>query len=122
MTDEHQALLDQYYAEMRDAMSVAEAWWKQRLAAEVTESPRAADAEVRRRWPDGAASHPLVIGVIQKFLRLCHELNERLGPELSEDLNRFVIEGLMSDESRDIAKFTRSLSYWPIGLSGNELV
>jgi hypothetical protein len=122
MTHEHQALLDQYYAEMRDAMSVAEAWWKQRLAAEVTESPRAADAEVRRRWPDGAASHPLVIGVIQKYLRLCHELNERLGPELSEDLNRFVIEGLMSDESRDIAKFTRSLSYWPIGLSGNELV
>ena len=115
MTDRHRALLKEYRAEMRDAMKTAKKWWTTLVASEVTESGVAAEAEVARRWPDGAASHPLVIGTIVKFLHLCSELNRSVGQDEAVDLNRFAIEGLDSDASEDVAEFTESLSYWPIG-------
>jgi hypothetical protein len=116
MTDQHKSLLRQYRVEMRDSMKASQAWWRTLIAADVDESVEAAEAEVRRRWPDGPASHPQMIGTIQKYLHLCDELNRAVGQDHAVDLNRFVIEGLDSDESGDVSEFTDALSYWPIGL------
>jgi hypothetical protein len=123
MTREHRQLLGQYQNDLRTAMAVAEAWWRDRLADELTESQEGAEAELRRRWPDGPPSRPLVIGVIQKYLRLCDQLNQRLGEDAFLPLNQFVIDGLNSKDSRDLLKFTRPLSYWSIGVAeSGELV
>jgi hypothetical protein len=123
MTEEHEVLREQYQVEMREAMMTAQAWWRTQLEREINESPQAAEAELRRRWPDGPASHPVVIGTIQKYLRLCDELNRRVGQGESMDFNRMVIDGLDSRESRDVSRFTRALSYWPIGVTeDSELV
>jgi hypothetical protein len=119
MTDEHKALRKQYRVEMRESMKAAQAWWTALIAKEIDESAEAAEAEVRRRWPDGPASHPFVIGTIQKYLRLCEDLNITVGDEVAVDLNRFAIDGLDSDESTDVSVFTDDLSYWPIGVDEN---
>jgi hypothetical protein len=116
MTEEHKALRRQYRVEMRESMTTAQAWWRDRIAGEMNESPQSAEAELRRRWPDGPASHPVVIGTILKYLHLCDDLNKKVGEDAAMDLNRLVIEGLDSDESEDVAAFTDTLSYWPIAV------
>lgn len=116
MSPRHKELRSQYIADLREAMGAANQWWKTLLARELQESLSAADAEVRRRWPDGPASHPLVIGVIQKYLKACTSLNAELGPDEAVPLNEFIIDGLDTRDSQDVLAFTDALTYWPIGM------
>jgi len=74
----HEDLLEEYAEELADAKAAAEAWWGR---LHLANAARAGDAEVareqlRRRWPDGPASHPLVLRVIRKYWLACEALNQ----------------------------------------------
>jgi hypothetical protein len=75
-------LFDEYVEELRKAKAFAEAWWDELLAAETKKAggdAGAAEDAVRRRWPVGPASHPVVIAVIRKYYLACFQLNEQGG-------------------------------------------
>ena len=115
MSPRHKELRKLYIEDLRQAMAVAQAWWKAMLAKELDESLAAAASEVKRRWPDGPASHPVVIGVIERYLKACDELNA-IDPDSAAYLNEFIIDGLDTVGSQDVLAFTDALTYWPIGL------
>jgi len=115
MTPQHRALLRQYYEELRRAKELAEAWWKELIGLEIDESWKAALAEVRRRWPDGPASHPYVIGTIVKYAKACDAINRSLDRSDRVPVNQFAIDALDSTDTQDLAKFTETLTYWPLG-------
>lgn len=119
MTDEHRALFDRYVAELREARELAIRWWDALVEAEPGADYEEREASARLRWPDGAPSHPVVIGVIQKYLRLCDELNRRLARPQHVSLNRFAIDLLDSQRSGDVSDFLQ-LSYWPLGFDESE--
>lgn len=74
----HDDLLDDYADELADAKQAAEAWWAKLQVAEAARGGTAAEAagRLRRRWPDGPASHPLVLRVIRKYWLACEALNQ----------------------------------------------
>ena len=116
MSPQHKDLMSQYIASLRDARKVAEQWWDSLISEESTVARGETKSDVRRRWPDGPASHPRVIHTIQKYLHACDALNRTLGKERSIYLNQFIIDGLDRKDSQDIVDFTDALTYWPIGL------
>jgi hypothetical protein len=107
MSPEHRALWEDYVKELREAKMLAELWWDEAGGAAGT---------LAARWPDGPASHPYVIGVIEKYLQACYVLNQRLGRAKSTHLNEFIIDSLMTSRAEDVLDFTDNLTYWPIGL------
>jgi hypothetical protein len=119
MKPTHQQLQKAYIAEMREAMRVSIAWWQSLVKTELKGSALGAEAEARRRWPDGAASHPRVVGVIVKYMHACEALNAGKPRTEQESVNHFLIEGLDTRESQDLNDFTDDLSYWPISRDEN---
>lgn len=95
-------------------MQVAQGWWLNLVSREPSADSSSAELTTRRRWPDGAASHPIVIGVILKYMHACEMLNA--GHERSEQVpaHRFLIDGLDTRQSQDVNTFTDALTYWPI--------
>jgi hypothetical protein len=86
----HYDLLRDYAHELQSAKAFAEKWWAYQLAATAAQSisPAAADQALRRRWPDGPASHPRVLAVVRKYWLACDALNrsyEVFGPAASDD-------------------------------------
>jgi hypothetical protein len=116
MTRKHRALLSEYIAEFREAKKVAEKWWQDLVGSEIDESWKAAVAAAKRRWPDGAPSHPFVVGVIVKYAKACDALNRSLDRADRVPINQFLIDALSSTDTEDLAEFTEPLSYWPLGL------
>ncbi|MBC7604110.1 MAG: hypothetical protein H7255_15810 [Ramlibacter sp.] len=116
MKPDYRELQQAYIVELREAMPVAQAWWLALVTRELGDSAAAAQAEAQRRWPDGAASHPQVIGVILKYMHACEAKNA--GKERSEQVsaNHFLIDGLDTRDSQDVNDFTDALTYWPISL------
>lgn len=84
MPTQHETLFSAYVRELRSAKRTAEAWWRGLIDAEGD----GGEARVRLRWPDGPPSHPLVVGVIQRYHRLCEELNDALESAASSDDTR----------------------------------
>lgn len=119
MTDEHRTLFERYVAELREAREAAVRWWDALVDAEPGENGDEREASAKLRWPDGAASHPAVIGVMQKYLRLCDELNHRFPRPQQVSLNRFAIDLVDSKRSEDVSDFLQ-LSYWPLGFDESE--
>ena len=120
MKPDYRELQQAYIAELRDAKDVAEAWWQALVASELADSIEAATAEVRRRWPDGAASHPRVIAVVIRYMHACAALNQVRERGEQVPLSQFLLEGLDTRESQDLVDFTDALSYWPINHDASE--
>ena len=116
MPQNHKELFDQYERDLREAKKAAEKWWEDLIASETTTDRNQALHSVKRRWPDGPASHPYIIGVIQNYLRACEELNLQLGEDDEVPIHTFSIDWLDSVRTKDLLKFL-DLSYWPIGLN-----
>jgi hypothetical protein len=76
----HEKLLQQYADELRTAKHFAEQWWAYLQAVERQKmgSQEIADRVLRRRWPDGPASHPRVLAVVRKYWLLCEDLNQAI--------------------------------------------
>ena len=148
----HEALLERYAEELTEAKRAAEEWWSALLARETaaTGSGRKAREGLRKRWPDGPASHPWVIHVIRKYWFACEALNEAIRAaetdanereseeyviDTSEDADEepedyageeeiyphvFILECLLDGLHDSLATFIGNLSYWPIGLDEEE--
>jgi hypothetical protein len=114
VAEQHLALHEKYLTDLRDAQKVAEEWWRKLVAAEPGKNLDEKTASAKKRWPDGAPSHPLVIGVFQQYLRKCDELNREFDRQQKVSLNRFAIDWLDSEESDDVSDFMQ-LTYWPMG-------
>lgn len=114
--ERHRKLFDQYVHDLRRAKEAAEKWWDDLVASEATTDRNQALESVKRRWPDGPASHPYVIGTIQKYLRACEALNQQLEKNDTVPLNHFSIDWLDSTRTQDVSDFLLDLSYWPMGL------
>jgi hypothetical protein len=112
MTPKHRALLRQYYDELREAKQLAEAWWGRLIGSARDEAAKTA---IRKRWPNGPASHPFVIGVIAKTAHACDRLNRTLDRGDRVPVSQFIIGALDSTETQDLVSFTQSLTYWPLG-------
>jgi hypothetical protein len=123
MKPSHQDLQRGYIGEMREAMQIAQSWWQALVKAELKGSALGAEAEAKRRWPNGPASHPRVVGVIVKYMHACEALNAGKPRPEQESVNHFLIEGLDTRDSQDVNDFTDALSYWPISRdeSGNRV-
>lgn len=119
MKPSHRDLQKAYIAEMREAMAVAKRWWQDLVKAELKGSVLGAEAEAERRWPDGPASHPRVVGVIVKYMHACEALNAGKPRADQESVNHFLIEGLDTRDSQDVNDFTDDLSYWPVSRDEN---
>jgi hypothetical protein len=119
MTPRHEELRKRYVADLREAKSQAERWWEEHAKARAGSKAKR-DVAFMRRWPDGPASHPFVIAVIQKYLKACDQLNDLVDDDDFVPLNWFIVDRLDEKDSADLAKFTKSLSYWPIGLLDEE--
>jgi hypothetical protein len=111
VTKAHDALWEAYVADLREAKEIAEGWWRDLLKEDARGSTR---LPPKQRWPDGPASHPVVIGVIIKYTQACHALNLGLSREDLVPTNEFIIESLMDDETEDLEELTDTLTYWPL--------
>ncbi|HEX6708668.1 MAG TPA: hypothetical protein VF169_28280 [Albitalea sp.] len=82
----YQVLFDAYVRELEAAQAYTLQWWDDLVAREASQQgpDEDAEAEVRRRWPMGPASHPRVIAVFRKHFLLCEALNEQLAQGLSD--------------------------------------
>jgi hypothetical protein len=118
-TPRHDRLFESYVKDLRTSKTFAEAWWKKLHDSAPQEHQERKPIELR--WPDGPASHPRVIAVIQKYHRACEELND-LDDENAVPPTVFLVEWLMEDETEELADFLANLSYWPIGLDENDEV
>ena len=112
--DPHARLFEEYVVELRKSKAWAEKWWK-----DLNKQPQAGEP-VKVRWPDGPASHPVVIAVIQKYYRGCGTINRI--HRVNVPPNVFLVEWLMEDETDELADFLAGLSYWPIGLDEKDEV
>lgn len=101
-----------YIADLREAKKIAEAWWEA-LITGAGDSEGAA-VEVQRRWPDGAVSHPRVIGVVIRYMHACDVVNQGRERHEQEPLAHFLMEGIDTRDSQDLMDFTDSLTYWPL--------
>ena len=115
MSPKFKKLQQTYITELRAAQKVAEAWWQAQLAANAAIGGEAAQAELKRRWPDGPASHPRVIAVIVKCMHACDALNQGLERGDQEPVGQFLMHGIDTGDSQDLVDFTDALSYWPLG-------
>jgi hypothetical protein len=88
----HEGLLRAYVLELAAAKTLAEGWWSFLLASDAARAGSSALGEqaVRRRWPDGPASHPRVLAVVRKYWLACDALNRSFedaqvaGPEVDD--------------------------------------
>lgn len=115
MSPNFRDLQQNYIAELRVARKAAEAWWQSLVSGELADSTEAAVAELRRRWPDGPASHPRVVAVVVQCLHACEALNQGLGRSEREPAGQFLMHSIDTLDSQDLVDFTDALSYWPIG-------
>ena len=99
-----------YIADLRKAKKTAEVWWKKMTTAGTED----AIAEVRRRWPDGPASHPCVIAVFVQYMVACDALNQGRERHEQTPVPHFLMEAINTDDSEDLIDFTDSLTYWPL--------
>lgn len=73
----HEQLFEHYVKELCEAKEFSERWWKNLVKSERSKAkvPEEADKRLRRRWPDGPASHPRVLAVVRKYWLACDALN-----------------------------------------------
>ena len=139
VTREHRRLFRRYVAELRSVLKTADHWWHRLVAAESPDRAKGLES-VHARWPDGPASHPCVIAVIQKYHRACESLNTELADshrakkrggaahldstegDLEVYPHIFLVDWLIGGETDDLADFLADLSYWPIGLDAEDRV
>lgn len=117
MSKKHDELWVEYVEELRVAKSIAESWWEEMIAKDPGKDRKTAIRNLRRRWPDGPASHPRVIAVILKYYRACKVLNEQEADE--DDIvypHVLISDWLMGEETDDLDEFLIDLTYLPIGL------
>jgi len=146
MPTRHEMLLAEYAKALGRAKHLAVEWWDELVenVARSTGTREQAQRQIRTRWPDGPASHPMVIGVLLKYYVACEAVNRKIEieqaktpeeefskddlgeeeQEIEEDENTqedvvypnvFLVEWLLDDEHDDLADFLGDLSYWPIG-------
>lgn len=114
MKPEFRELQNAYIAELREVAQIASVWWRSLTVLEMDGNPRANISEVQRRWPNGPASHPRVIGVIVKYMHACEELNHGKDRSAQMPVSQFLIDGIDTRDSQDLVKFLSALSYWPV--------
>lgn len=125
MPTAHEKLFEEYLEELSRAKGIARAWWDGLIDRETKRrgDENEAITSIRRRWPLGAASHPVVIAVLRKYYLACNALNENLARSGRNDEevypNHFVADWLINDDTLELAEFVSILSYWPIGLTDN---
>lgn len=108
-----------YIAELREAKKIADAWWQSLVSSQLAENIEASVAELKRRWPDGPASHPRVIAVVVMCMHACDALNQGRERNEQEPIGQFLMHSIDTDDSQDLVDFTDALSYWPIGRDGS---
>ena len=106
----YEQLFEQYVKDLNEAKEFAECWWTDLQNHEHSRLGTSEDANrrLRRRWPNGPASHPRVLAVIRKYWLACEALNEAIVQRLdvedaeSEEVYILIPEGPTDiDESED---------------------
>ena len=141
MNERQKELLDSYVAELREAKKPVNVWWARLVAVELARAPNkvAAANELRRRWPNGPATHPRVIAIVRKYYLACERMNDEImaswgarealavdgsgaAPEEREGTIPpafFVGECLVTKDTEDVANIIAHFKYWPIGMNAN---
>ena len=148
MGPRHLELLGRYVDELRAAQVEVERWWvdlSARLLRQLGD-PEAVVAELQRRWPAGPGVHPRMLAVVREYFLECDRLNkaieaeepdddpeeiqahelageEETPPEESHDFEIapriFVSEGLLSEDTKDLAVYMMHMTVLPIGHDQN---
>lgn len=111
-----------YLRDLERALIEAERWWtRELLHRELRGSTREqALDDLYQRHRAGPVGHPRVLGVIQAYWALCHEINHAL-----VDRNRHVapeqlVFGWLRDGRRESwVAVLSALPYWPVGLDAD---
>lgn len=82
----HKVLFDQYINELSPVKDATGIWWQRLVDAEMARgaTKQQAEEQVRKRWPMGPTSHPLVLATYRKFFIACEKLNEIIAGEYAK--------------------------------------
>ncbi|PRQ03644.1 hypothetical protein ENSA5_13990 [Enhygromyxa salina] len=115
----HRLAHDSYKRELEEALHEAERWWaNERSEREVRGmSAEQARDDAYASHAVGPAGHPAVIGVIQAYWALCHEINGALIDAAQHVAPEQLLLGWLQDGRHGswVAALT-AMPYWPVGL------
>lgn len=119
--DTHRLAHAAYLRDLERALSEAERTWAHELAhreARGSTREQALDDLYSRRV--GPAGHPRVLGVIQAYWALCHEINHALVDATHHVAPENLLLGWLRDGRRDSwLEILSALPYWPVGLDAD---
>ena len=111
-----------HYAYIRDlegALRAAELHWRRELGRRehLGMNPEQARADLDKAEPVGPVGHPRVLGVIQAYWALCHEINGLLTDTKQHAAPEQVLLGWLRDGTRETwVEVLTAMPYWPIAL------
>jgi hypothetical protein len=115
----HRLAYNSYRRALGRALGRAERWWARELG---TREQRGASAEQAREdayaaHVVGPVGHPEVIGVIQAYWALCHEINAAL-IEVDRHVapEHMLLSWLRDDRHQTWVDALTAMPYWPVGL------
>jgi hypothetical protein len=111
-----------YLRELERALIEAERWWTRELLHRELRGLTRAQAldDLFARHRAGLVGHPRVLGVIQAYWVLCHEINHALVDQKRHVGPEHLLLGWMRDGRRESwLEILSALPYWPVGLDAD---
>jgi hypothetical protein len=115
----HRLAHGSYLRALEQALAEAERWWARELGQREVRGLDADQAldDAYAAHPVGPAGHPRVVGVVQAYWALCHEINAVLTDEQQHVAPEQLLLGWLLDGTRDSwVEILSAMPYWPVGL------
>lgn len=118
-TEPHRLAFSTYLRDLEGALVEAERWWVSELARHEARGSTSeqALAQLYAAHSAGPVGHPRVLGVIQAYWALCHEINRAIvGTKHDVSPELLLLAWLREARRESWVEVLTALPYWPVGL------